>query len=130
MRISYLILFITAAFFLLTSCASNNPPSTQIASNFIHRQDIHLTTKEIYPPKNPSQVAFYMNDKTPHAAYRIIGVATVSKYNLLGIQRETNTIHTMMKNLAASVGGDGLMDVNHYDDHVKANVIAFQRILI
>jgi hypothetical protein len=115
---------------LLTSCVSNQPSSTQLASNFINQQQVVMTTQQKYPAKNPKNIALYQAGKSPHRAYRVIGVATISKYNLLGLERKNTTLNQMMKNLAASIGGDALIDVSHQGDDMKANVIAFQRILI
>ena len=121
---------IVAIAFLLGSCSSAGSPSTALAANFINRQTIEPVTKEKYPPKSPQLVTLYTADQTPHTAYRVIGIATVSKYNLLGLQRQAIVIHNMMKNLAASIGGDGLINVSSNDKNFQAKVIAFQRILI
>jgi hypothetical protein len=113
-----------------TNIATNFANTTEIATNFIQRQDVIKTSKTTYPAKNPTQVAFYSGNKTPHAPYRIIGVAKVSKYNLLGMQRENHTVNSMMQNLAASIGGDGLINVSAKNDQVEASIIAFQKILL
>lgn len=114
-------------FLLLVGCATNDGRSTP--SNFINQETVIKTTKEIYPIKKPQNVAFYTND-LPHKPYRVIGVAKVAKYNLLGVERHDETVQTMMKELAASVGGDGLIDFNQTKDGASANIIAFQKILI
>lgn len=130
MRMSYPLLATIMVAFLLGGCATKGQSSTQVASNFINRQHVVTTTQDTYPAKNPQSVAVYSADKTPHAPYRVIGVATVSKYNLLGMQRKEDTVHDMMKKLAASVGGDGLINMSTGNESVQANIIAFQKIMI
>lgn len=115
---------------LLIGCASTNRCTTQLASNYFNQQNIVATTKEYYPPKNPKHIALYSEAYMPLAPYRIIGIATVSKYNLIGTLREQETLDVMMKNLAASIGGDALIKIANTDNNVKAHVIQFQRILI
>jgi hypothetical protein len=115
---------------LLISCTTQGRPPTQLASNIINRESVIQMTHDTYPAKNPQLVSLYTNNNKPHAAYRVIGVAKVSKYNILGERRQDETVHTMMKNLAASIGGDGLIDVNHTEQETQANIIAYQKILI
>jgi hypothetical protein len=123
-------LAIVAAVLLLNGCSHCGQSPTRLASNFIQRQSIVATTKESYPSKNPQTVAMYTPDRAPTLPYRVIGVATISKRNLLGMERHETTMHTMMKQLAASVGGDGLINVNSDKEAMQAHIIAFQRILI
>ena len=115
--------------FLLISCSTGKSP-TQVASNLINRQSVVHTTKETYPARNPRQVALYAGDKTPHTAYRVIGIAKISRYNLLGLKRPDAALKDMMKSLAASIGGDGVIDIYSNNDTMQANIIQFQRILI
>lgn len=115
--------------FLLSNCSSTHTPSTNLANN-LNRQSVTLTTAQNYPAKNPKTVTIYTTTQSPQTAYRVIGVAKVSKYNLMGMQRQETTITDMMKHLAASIGGDGLMNITNHDDHMQANVIAFEKILI
>lgn len=130
MKRSFLLFCTSSLALLLVSCSSTTiPSSTQYASNMIHRQKVVKTTKEKYPPKKSQSVTFF-NKEIPQKAYRIIGVATVSKYNLFGIPREEAMLNDMMKDLAASIGGDGLMNISQNGDSLQANVIAYEKILI
>jgi hypothetical protein len=121
--------FIATAF-LLTGCSTTTQPQHHLAGNFLKRESIVATSQEKYPPKNPQHIALYPANMDPDKPYKVIGVASVSKYNLVGMQREQKTIHNIMQNLAASIGGDAIMNVTHEDDKVQAKVIAFQKILV
>jgi hypothetical protein len=127
------VLFLIALTYCLASCQTQttptNRPPTQVATNLIQRQNITKLTAESYPAKNPKSITVYNDKKTPHTGYRVIGVASVSKYNLLGIKRQEKTLNDMMKKLAASIGGDGLINISQNKEGMKANVIAYQRIL-
>ena len=115
---------------LLIGGCSTGRSTTQVASNFINKQQVVMLIKDTYPPKNPRLITLYANDQSPHTAYRVIGIATVSKHNLLGMERREPLLKNMMKNLAASVGGDGLIEVKNKNDTIEAQVIQFQKILI
>jgi hypothetical protein len=126
---SSIIVTMTVAY-LLESCSSTGPSSSQLAANFINKQKIITTTKETYPAKNPQWVTFYTSQNKPQRPYRIIGTATISKYNLFGIQRQEATLQTMMQKLAASIGGDAVINIMHDTQSIQANVIAFEKILV
>lgn len=110
--------------------ASNFVKSTALASNFIKRQSITTVDHRTYPAKNPKIVALFESHSKPLSPYRIIGFAKVSKYNLLGFKRQDQTVQNMMKELAASVGGDALIDIGYNNDQLEGKVIQFQKILI
>lgn len=130
MRTCYSVTTLLTIALLLNGCTSQTHSPTRMASNFINQENVIKTTKETYPSKNPQTVALYTPNKTPHTAYRVIGVATVSKHTLLGAARPENTLNDMMKKLAASIGGDGIINVNSNKDTMQAHVIAYQKILI
>lgn len=75
--------------------------------------------------KNPISVAFYKENEKPTAPYKVIGKETISKYNFAGIKRQEANIHDAMRNLAASMGGDAIIDVVHDDKTVSGTVIGF-----
>lgn len=116
--------------FLLSACSSSGQSSTQLACNFIQRQHVQITGNQSCAPKNPKHIALFINQDQPIIPYRVIGVATVARHNLIGLNRGDATIHEMMKNLAASIGGDGLMNISKSDDGMQATIIQYQKILI
>lgn len=130
MRLVYPILLSLLIPFLVGCCTSSNRSTTQLASNYLNKQAIVATTKEYYPPKNPQHIFLYTNENKPLKPYRIIGIATVSKHNLIGTLREQETLDAMMKKLAASIGGDAVIKIANNDEQVEAHVIQFQRIFM
>lgn len=129
MRLSQCLAIISMIVFL-NACASQGQSPTQMCSNFLNRQDVIPTTHGEFPAKNPQTVALYLNSDSPHAPYRIIAMASVSRHNLLGMERSDAEMQARMKQLAANIGGDGLINVSNDPDNLKAHVIAFQKILI
>jgi len=102
---------------------------TQVASNFLQRQHVTKMTDEAFPIKSTQTISLYTNN-SPLLAYKIIGKARVSKFNLFGKKRQEDTLHEMIKKLAASIGGDGLINIQNNEKELQANVIAYQKILI
>jgi hypothetical protein len=129
MRISSAILAITTCL-SITGCATQQHSPVQMANHFIHNENVTQTTADTFPAKNPKQVAIYSSEKIPSTPYRVIGVATVAKHNLLGMQRADTTIHTRMKEIAAAIGGDGIININNSNEQMQASIIQFQKILI
>ena len=128
MRILYQTVITIAVASLLASCTTNGQSTTQVASNFLNKQQVITTTN--VAAKNPQYVTVYAKDQSPHTAYRVIGRASVSKHNILGMKRGNATLEEMMKKLAASVGGDGLINIDNNNDSMQATIIQFQKILI
>jgi hypothetical protein len=130
MKTPSLIMIFVVTVALLAGCSTPRQSPHQMATNFINRQAVTPTTNESYPAKNPARIALYKSEQKPLTPYRIIGVASVSKHNLIGMERQEGTMHDMIKHLAASIGGDGVIDIRNENDSIKANIIQYQRILI
>ncbi len=122
MRILYLFTVIYAAL-ILTGCGSSmqNPPAVRIATQ----------TTTITPPclyrrhKNPLQVSLITKAK-PDRPYQVLGIATVSKFNVVGIKRQVATIRDIMRKFAASMDGDALIDIKTTDKTISGTIIAYQ----
>jgi hypothetical protein len=95
----------------------------------------HIKKEEVIPPptchikKSPLNVSLLTNKK-PNAPYQVLGKAIVSKYNQGGNKRQEATIRDMMRQLAASLNGDAIIDLNHDDKTISGKVIAFKPVLV
>lgn len=117
---------ILASSALLTGCTATNSPG-QMASNLINRENIATSVDNTYPAKKAQDVKLYSYNHPPEQGYKVIGVASVYKKNILGMERKDDTIKEMMQKLAAKIGGDGLVDFVHQRDKIQASVISYQK---
>lgn len=123
-------IFTCCSVFLTCCSTSNSKNPTQMASNLLNRESVTSLTHQSYPAKDPKTVSLFTKEANPNAAYRVIGIASVSKRNIFGGKRQEMTLNNMMKKLAASIGGDGLIDIDNRENDIKAKVIVYQKILI
>lgn len=122
MRILNLLVLAGAAL-ALSSCSSLN--STQSANAQVQKTDkktVHVQKNK----KNPMAVSFYPSTRNLKIPYRVIGRETISKYNFVGIKRQEASIHDAMRAMAASMGGDAIVDIQHSDTTVTGTVITYQ----
>jgi len=120
MRTLYLLAIIYIALILpLAGCTTTTQPVT---SN-------NTTVYKQHANKDPVNINF-LNAEAPTRPYKILGKTIVSKYNLVGIKRQEATIRDLMRQQAASLGGDALINVKHNDQWIRATVIAYKKILV
>jgi hypothetical protein len=112
MRILYWLTTIYIALYL-SGCAIT--PSPQIRPTKTH------TTKD------PFAIAVYTQKqnviKTP---YKIIGQASISEYNPGGIKRQAACLYDTLRTMAASMGGDAIINIIHTNKQVIGTVIAYE----
>lgn len=113
MKTLYLLILIYIGLFL-SGCAANN-------------QSI-LSAPDATTKKDPIAVTFYSKGQKPTNRYTVVGKGTVSKYNNVGIKRQTASLHDAMRNLAAAMGGDAVINIIHDDKTITGTVIAYQKI--
>lgn len=106
----------------------------------IHQSDIGLASPkenvtqlarlDKYTPTSPLLISFYPKGDRPHLPYKVIGKETVSKYNLAGVKRQQALIREAMSQLAASVGGDAVIDISHDKNSVSGTIITYKKIRV
>ncbi|OGT22203.1 MAG: hypothetical protein A3C55_05515 [Gammaproteobacteria bacterium RIFCSPHIGHO2_02_FULL_42_13] len=85
---------------------------------------VHQISKKKYIPTEPISVALLkkQNIKTPH---RIIGTVQVSNYNLVGVKRQLVSIHDLMQQEAASIGGNAVIIIKQTDKETTGDIVRF-----
>ncbi|MCD6038910.1 MAG: hypothetical protein K0S27_310 [Gammaproteobacteria bacterium] len=125
MKTLYLLVIISTGLFLVLAACST--PTTR------HEQTIkkqHASLKPITQAtlelKNPLAITLYSARQPLNTPYIILGKATISKYNLGGIKRQEACLNDAMRKLAASMGGDAVINLNKDDKTISGLVIAYQ----
>lgn len=122
MRFIYLLVGISLGL-MLTSCADVKSAQPQSTAS----QNLDKTTPPAKhcPKKNPIAVSFYTNGHMPKRPYVVLGQETVSKFNCAGIKRQEASIHDAMRNLAANMGGDAVIDIKKDDKTITGTVVSY-----
>jgi hypothetical protein len=123
MRPLYLLSIINVAL-IMSGCAANVSHQTL--------ETDHQTTVTPAPcraHKDPINVSVITKEK-PAQPYKVVGKTRVSKYNVVGFRRQEAVIRDIMRQLAASVDGDAVIDVKNNDKEITATVITYQHALV
>jgi hypothetical protein len=74
--------------------------------------------------EDPATISLYTPDKIPPASYHVVGEAIVSRYNPVGIMRQKAIIHDHLRSLAASMGGNAIINIRKNRKYVMGTVIS------
>lgn len=116
MRILYLLGLIYTGLALLSCSSIDQPPTTPkpVKPSLSHSK------------KNLRTISFYTKGK-PNVPYEIIGEENISKFNLGGNKRQEAYIRKGMRELAAAMGGDAVIDIKRNTNSITGTVVAYQR---
>ncbi len=70
-----------------------------------------MTTGKKYPPTAAATVKLYQTEK-PSAAYEEIGRVSVDKYTVIGTSRSGEEVYSLLRDKAASIGGDAIIGIS------------------
>lgn len=76
--------------------------------------------------KNPINVSIYTKEIHLTHPYKVIGLETVSKYNVVGIKRQEGNIKDTMRTIAAAMGGDAIINLKYEKHVVRGTVITYK----
>lgn len=84
------------------------------------------TSNETYPPTNPASIKMFLSEK-PSQSYKEIGRVSVSKFGNFGTSRSGEEIQQEMKEKAASIGGNAIINVTEDFASTNGVVIIFSK---
>ncbi len=77
------------------------------------------------PKKSPIAIQVYPKGLKPAESYKVLGKESVPQYNLGGIKRQQASIHDSLRDIAASLGGDAIIDIQPSDSTVSGTIVSF-----
>lgn len=116
--------------FTLNSCTTTTTREHSAASTVKHGESLISYATPRHPAKHGNEVAFYPHESSIKRPYRIIGKETVSRYNFIGMERQSRILDELMKSLAASMGGDAVINISADKQKVEGTVISFEKVLL
>jgi PBP1b-binding outer membrane lipoprotein LpoB len=119
MRTLYLLIVIYVAL-IVSGCSSVTKP---------HPPEEYSPPPRCHHHKDPVNVSFLIRE-IPNRPYKVLGVAEVSKFNTEGIKRQDATIRDLMREQAASLDGDAIINIKNDGKKITATVIAFKKVLV
>jgi hypothetical protein len=125
-----LVLSVLCFAFALTACSTTTSPSQHARKTPKQGETIISFATLKHTPKIGTPVAFIPEESYLKRPYRIIGKETVSRYNFIGLKRQTKTVDQIMKNMAASMGGDAVINISADNQKVEGTVISFEKVLL
>ncbi|SRR5579883_1577978 len=85
-----------------------------------------IKSPDCFCKKNPLKVSFYTTGH-PSMPYKVIGVEHISEYNMGGNKRQEANIQDGMRELAAAMGGDAVINIKKDSKIITGTVVAFQK---
>ena len=133
MRTLYLLVVINIAL-ILSACATTDttPMATNGDSTLSTTTAAGTTTTppKCHHHKDPLHVSLMNGLQQPSSPYQVLGEAKVSKFNTVGIKRQEATMRDLIRQQAASLGGDAVINFRHDDKTISATIIAYKRVLV
>ena len=86
----------------------------------------HTPPTQAHTSKNPLAITLYSHKQTLVKPYTVIGRTSIPEYNTGGIKRQEACLHDTLRSLAASMGGDAIINILHNNKKVVGTVIAYQ----
>lgn len=126
--------FVLCAFcfaFALTGCATTTTSRSHHAKNGLKQGEVRIAyLTSHHKPKSKHGVAFYTKPSHIKHPYRIIGKETISRYNFIGLERQGRTIDELLRNWAASMGGDAVINITADKQKIEGTVISFEKVML
>ena len=121
--------------FIFCGCTTTKPQPIRQAEKNNYADPAQLAQDKLTTPdpapkqcplKDPIAIAFSDEENKPLHPYKIIAKESISQFNTGGIKRQEATIHDVLRQLAASIGGDAVINIKEENQRISGEVIKFQ----
>lgn len=87
-----------------------------------------VSTSEVkYAPTNSQHVKLYYGSDRCQRHYKIIGRVSASNDNLMGIPHSAQTVDNKLKEEAASLGADAVIDITSNLENTAGQAVVYQK---
>ncbi len=130
MRILYSFVVICLSFTL--TCCTTTPTQQKYKNPHKNQHKNHpithtpISSAATHQQKNPLKVTFYTKGQ-PKEPYTVLGEESISKFNLGGSKRQEANIRDGMRELAAAMGGDAVINIKNNGSAISGTVVAYQK---
>lgn len=112
---------------LVVSALSLNGCATSDIKNIVSNGNAMSISNNKLNQISPSQVRlFYTKNEIPHH-YNIIGRISAENYNIVGIEHTQESIANELKKQAASIGANGVININSGLTQTTADAILIKK---
>lgn len=84
---------------------------------------VMTTDSKQLPPTDPDAVTIYLSNKKPPYPYEAIGRVSVDKRSLIGLSRSGDEIYKNLREKAASIGGDAVINITEDSGSMSGVVV-------
>lgn len=101
----------------VTTSGKQPPPPTNT-----ERGVVAASSKQLLPT-NPDEVTIYLAGKKPPFPYETIGRVSADKHSVVGLNRSQDEIYKDLREKAASMGGDAVINITEYSGSLSGVVV-------
>lgn len=111
---------LTIALSGLTACTTTDMQAYATGGSAVSTSEIKS------PPTSPQHVKLYYGSDHCPRHYKIIGRVSASNDNLMGIPHSAQTVDNKLKEEAASLGADAVIDINSNLENTAGQAIVYR----
>jgi len=117
------ILLTLSCLLFLASCSTLQNLS-ECTQDYFYGTTLHTSAKALYP-KTDSNSITVISHKNLNTSYKTIGIISVKRCNFVGVKRQTARIKDIMRDHAARIGGNAIVNYHIHQEKAIGEIVRF-----